>query len=683
MSSPAGQKKADFRSRKSALFFHTGSRVREHDTDGRARAGRALKLDAAVVILHSVLDDRQSEARAAGRLGVALIHAVEALEHTRLMLRRDADAGVGDGDAAAAGIGRDRHVHAPAVTVVLDGVVAEVIDDLIDQAADAGQDGRLPRDTDRHVARGRGVVQVLRRLLRHGEQVDRLRRHGVALVELGQADDIVDERDEARGLGVDMADEARQILGLDHAVFDQLGAADDALQRRFQLVGHVGREFPAAALGVGLLGHIEGQNDAADAVALRLDPADVHLIVPAAAHRPQLAVARLPCRLHRVAHFPAPVDGQKVLPHRSGVGAEHPAGRRIDAQHGALAVQQHQTFLHTGGNLGKFVGFLLQGPHLEGNLAALLVDASQQGRQLLVGIVLQRVLQIQLVEGLYDMLGQPPGQQGRQRQRQHQHDQEGLEHAQYQHARGGAADGDTQHGAVIQALRLIDGLFQQRGGVAAGLALPRQQRLLDLLALAVVLHTGGVGAGKSEILHYLETKDGVKVMLADEIAHELMLPGTECYQKLKDMFSDEDIWNEDGLFDRKKLATVIFSDEKKRDALNGIVHPAVKKYIRTVADTERENGVLKILVLEAALLIEEHYDEICDELWYIYTREDIRKERLMRSRGYSPEKVQQIFDSQLQEAVYRKQCKVVIDNNGTVEDAIRQIDLAITNMENE
>ena len=50
-----------------------------------------------------------------------------------------------------------------------------------------------------------------------------------------------------------------------------------------------------------------------------------------------------------------------------------------------------------------------------------------------------------------------------------------------------------------------------------------------------------------------------------------------------------------------------------------------QKYIRTVADTERENGVLKILVLEAALLIEEHYDEICDELWYIYTREDIRK----------------------------------------------------------
>ena len=186
--------------------------------------------------------------------------------------------------------------------------------------------------------------------------------------------------------------------------------------------------------------------------------------------------------------------------------------------------------------------------------------------------------------------------------------------------------------------------------------------------------TGGVGAGKSEILHYLETKDGVKVMLADEIAHELMLPGTECYQKLKDMFSDEDIWNEDGSFDRKKLAAVIFSDEKKRDALNGIVHPAVKKYIRTVADTERENGVLKILVLEAALLIEEHYDEICDELWYIYADEEVRKERLIEGRGYSEKKVREIMANQLSEDEFSSHCDFEIDNSGDFEETKKQLD---------
>ena len=195
--------------------------------------------------------------------------------------------------------------------------------------------------------------------------------------------------------------------------------------------------------------------------------------------------------------------------------------------------------------------------------------------------------------------------------------------------------------------------------------------------------TGGVGAGKTAILTYLESNYPCRVMLADEIAHDLMEPGTDCYRKLQELFVKDQVFEADGQIDRKRMAQVLFSDEEKRIALNNIVHPAVKQYVIDEMNRERAAQNHEVLILEAALLIEEHYDEICDELWYIYTREDIRKERLMRSRGYSPEKVQQIFDSQLQEAVYRKYCKVVIDNNGTVEDAIRQIDLAITNMENE
>ena len=73
--------------------------------------------------------------------------------------------------------------------------------------------------------------------------------------------------------------------------------------------------------------------------------------------------------------------------------------------------------------------------------------------------------------------------------------------------------------------------------------------------------TGGVGAGKSEILSYLGKKTGVRVMLADEIAHELMEAGTDCYKCLRQTFNDEDIWNSDGSFNREKLAKVIFSDK--------------------------------------------------------------------------------------------------------------------------
>ena len=193
--------------------------------------------------------------------------------------------------------------------------------------------------------------------------------------------------------------------------------------------------------------------------------------------------------------------------------------------------------------------------------------------------------------------------------------------------------------------------------------------------------TGGVGAGKSEILSYLGKKNGVRVMLADEIAHELMEAGTDCYKSLRQTFNDEDIWNSDGSFNREKIAKVIFSDKIKRDIMNSIVHPAVKEYVIRQQEYEKERGELSLLVLEAALLIEEHYDKICDELWYIYTSEENRRDRLKASRGYSDEKIDNIFKSQLSEEEYRKYCAVVIDNNGSVEAAFEQIDKALVNEE--
>lgn len=185
--------------------------------------------------------------------------------------------------------------------------------------------------------------------------------------------------------------------------------------------------------------------------------------------------------------------------------------------------------------------------------------------------------------------------------------------------------------------------------------------------------TGGVGAGKSAILAHLASKPGIRVMLADEIAHDLMQPGTECFQKLKEKFAGEDIYQPDGSLDRAQLATVIFSDDRKREELNAIVHPAVREYVLQQKEAEERAGKLFLLVLEAALLIEEHYDEICDELWYIYTSPENRRMRLKASRGYSQEKIQSIFDSQLPEETYRAKCEEVIDNNGTPEQAFDQI----------
>ncbi|MDY2588959.1 MAG: dephospho-CoA kinase [Agathobacter sp.] len=185
--------------------------------------------------------------------------------------------------------------------------------------------------------------------------------------------------------------------------------------------------------------------------------------------------------------------------------------------------------------------------------------------------------------------------------------------------------------------------------------------------------TGGVGAGKSAILDYLAGKPKVKVMLADDIAHELMKPDTECYNKLRELF-DSSVFNADGQINNIRMAEAIFNDSSLRDKLNAIVHPAVKEYVIKQYRIEKESGCLEWLILEAALLIEEHYDEICDELWYIYTSEENRRLRLKESRGYSDEKIDNIFASQLSEAEYRSACQKCIDNNGTVEHTYMQIE---------
>lgn len=197
--------------------------------------------------------------------------------------------------------------------------------------------------------------------------------------------------------------------------------------------------------------------------------------------------------------------------------------------------------------------------------------------------------------------------------------------------------------------------------------------------MQVIGITGGVGAGKTAILEYLERNYRVKNLIADEIAHELMKPGTECYQKLLKILPAE-VYKEDyDHIDRQALAEWIFDSKELRSRVNGIVHPAVKDYILKQIEEQKRLGALDFVVIEAALLIEDHYDEICDELWYIYVTEEKRKKRLMESRGYTAEKVAQIFASQLSEKVYRSHCQVVIDNNGTREETFYQIAQAVKN----
>ena len=184
--------------------------------------------------------------------------------------------------------------------------------------------------------------------------------------------------------------------------------------------------------------------------------------------------------------------------------------------------------------------------------------------------------------------------------------------------------------------------------------------------------TGGVGSGKSVVLDYLRDRYGARLIVADDVARQLEEPGAPCYNELLELLGRE-VLGSDGYFDNKKFAAAIFSDEKKLAAVNAIVHPEVRKYILSEMEKEEKRGC-RYFVAEAALLIEEHYDEVLDELWYIFVPENIRRERLKSSRGYSDEKIDSIFEAQLSEREFREHCIYVIDNGSSLTETYRQID---------
>ena len=190
--------------------------------------------------------------------------------------------------------------------------------------------------------------------------------------------------------------------------------------------------------------------------------------------------------------------------------------------------------------------------------------------------------------------------------------------------------------------------------------------------------TGGVGAGKTQILEYLNNKYGATICQADKVGKKLQKKGGACFDAIVEHFGEE-ILDEKGELDRDRLADIVFSNQEELEILNGIVHPAVKEEVRKkIAHEERKHT--NIFVLESALLIEDHYDEICDELWYIYVEDEIRRNRLYFSRGYDAQKIDEIIAAQLPKDMFLKHCDRVIDNSGVFAETMMQLDAIIKDL---
>ncbi len=184
--------------------------------------------------------------------------------------------------------------------------------------------------------------------------------------------------------------------------------------------------------------------------------------------------------------------------------------------------------------------------------------------------------------------------------------------------------------------------------------------------------TGGVGAGKSEILSFIKKHYRCEIILADEAANRIKLPGEACYEKLVKLLGRE-VLDEKSFIDKNKMAAKIFFDKSLLNKVNAIIHPMVREYLEKEVDRARREGNVELFFIEAALLIENGYCDFVDEMWYIYASADVRRERLKKYRGYDDAKIDRIMASQLSEEHFRLNSDFVVDNSSTLEAAYGQI----------
>ena len=188
--------------------------------------------------------------------------------------------------------------------------------------------------------------------------------------------------------------------------------------------------------------------------------------------------------------------------------------------------------------------------------------------------------------------------------------------------------------------------------------------------------TGKIGAGKSLVLGYLEAMDSSFVLESDVLAKSLYQKGYSVYKRVVEVFGSDILDTETNEIDKVKLSSLVFADSAKLETLNSIVHPAVKEEILRLIEAKRSEGI-SVFFIEAALLIQDGYREICDEIWFIKADEETRIKRLMSSRGYSFEKCQSIIQNQPDDDYYEKNSDRIFDNTKDVLSVFEEIDKAL------
>lgn len=184
--------------------------------------------------------------------------------------------------------------------------------------------------------------------------------------------------------------------------------------------------------------------------------------------------------------------------------------------------------------------------------------------------------------------------------------------------------------------------------------------------------TGGIASGKSTIGRRLEQLGAVRID-ADQLARDAVAPGSSGLARVVERFG-ADLLREDGTLDRAGLGSIVFDDAEALAALNGIVHPEVRRLFDARVAEARERDPDAIVVYEVPLLVEAARDQGWDLVVVAEAPAEQRVARMIELRGMGEADARSRIGHQASDAERRAIADVVIDTSGSEAETVAQVD---------
>jgi dephospho-CoA kinase len=165
---------------------------------------------------------------------------------------------------------------------------------------------------------------------------------------------------------------------------------------------------------------------------------------------------------------------------------------------------------------------------------------------------------------------------------------------------------------------------------------------------------------------------GARVIAGDELAHRA-LREPDIRERVVRRWGAR-LLDEQGNIERKRLAAIVFADPAEREALEAMVHPWIREHIRAEVERARSDPAVPLIVLDAAVMLEAGWHEVCDHLLFVDAPPEVRARRVESQRSWTPADLEARERAQLPLTEKRACADHVLDNSASLEHLDRQVD---------